>query len=1006
MKKKRRFYITIIILVIITMQILPDISISQAENLKTRKFMQVTNLPNPICNYNFNNSIGTALIVTRENDTLEGSNSGTLLSVNSEKNAIYKDGISGKGIYLDGTYGLRIFPEINGSDYSISLWVKPESMQTYSPFICAGEQFLTEQESSIEITKDDTASPVVISSSPSGGYFAGKEQAITDNIWNYICVTVSDNNVKIYVNGKLKSEGTTVENMIFDNTEWYLGIDPYNPLLRGSVDNLAFYNSCLSAEIISQIYTKEKSDSTGSSVNGIALNKNTVVLNSYGDTDFLYANVQPDNAQNQNVKWYSSNKKVATVENGVIYAWKNGSAVITATTEDGNFEAQCNVTVQDIIDLEGITLSETNLFLQEDKSSATLTVITNPPGTYIPKVIWKTSDKNVATVDQLGNVKAVANGKAIITAESDDKNFSASCQVTVEGLSKNISIESVKFTEDSIELTNKNNTHKLVTVISPANAANQQCTYYSEDEDVAIVDDTGKVTAVGNGRTNICVIASEGRFEALCKVKVTGFTDTKATALKLDHNYLEVAQGGTGYLYVEAEPVTCTQDIYWSSSDSKIADVVADEFGTSAEIIVYADAIMGSTVVITASTEDGVSAECFVAVTEYAVQKLSLEKSDVCLLPGESFNADAVVKPERASSTDLIWMSNNEDVATVDDNGTVTVQEDAEAGESARITSMTFTRQKRASCIVKVKAKKILIKKLSAKKKSFTLYPGNKAKFSVDYSPSNATENKIIYQSQNPKIVQIDKHGNISVPSDYKGIAEVKVTAKSKNGKKVTGIVKVKQKEIKIKRLSMSRSTMSVYGGRNTTLYVNYKPTNATKANVSWKSSNPKIVRVIGNGRRASIQTRNNFSKGNATITAKDSNGAMASCMVSVYPKPVAPKPSTTGTNSTSVSQPSVNQNTTTEKAPSKVEVTGLSFGRQSYIILKPGSSKSLTSLLSITPSNAEYTLHWSSNSRYVSVTSPQGVASVAAKAAKGVSGTILVKSNNGKSATIKITVQ
>lgn len=992
MKKKRKFYIFIMVLLLVAMQILPNENISRA-----------VSLPEPVYSYNFNNSIGTALLMTRENDTLEGSNSGTLPSINKEKTVIYNDGISGKGIYLDGTYGLRTFPQIDGGNYSVSLWVKPESMGSYSPIICVGEKFLTEQESSFTLTKDDTTSPVVISTSPSGGYFAGKGQGITDNTWNHVCITVSANNVKIYVNGNLQSEGMVLENMISGNTEWYLGIDPYNTLFRGSIDNLAFYNSCLSAEIISQLYTKEKSDSAGGRVNGITLDKNTVTLNSYGSTASLCANVQPSNAENQNVKWSSSNEKVATVENGVVYAWKNGSAVITATTEDGNFKSQCNVTVSGVIELQEIELSETNLLLQGDGSSALLTVTSKPSGAYIPEVIWKTSDANIVTVDESGNVTAVANGQAVVTAESEDKKFSASCQVTVEGLSKNVSVESVKFTEDSIELTNKNNTHTLVTVITPASAANQQCTYYSEDEDVATVDDKGQVTAVGNGRTNICVLSSDGRFEGICKVKVTGFVDTKATSLKLDHDYLEIAQGGTGYLYVEAEPVTSTQDLYWSSSNTKIADVVADEFGTSAEIIVYADAVMGSTALITVSTEDGVSAECFIAVTEYAVKQLSMEKSDVCLLPGESFNVDAVVKPERAASTDLIWTSDNEDVATVDDEGTVKIQKDAQAGERARITSMTFTRQKRASCIVTVKEKKVPIKKLSAKKKNFSLYPGNKAKFSVSYSPSNATENKITYESQNPKIVKIDKHGNISVPSDYKGEAEVKVTAKSKNGKKITGIVKVKQKEIKIRRLSMSRSSMSVYGGGNTTLYLKYKPSNATKANVSWRSSNPRVVRVTGNGKYASIQARNSSSNGRATITAKDSNGAMASCMVSVYPKPAAPKPSNTGTSYTP-SQPSGNQSTTTDKTPSKVELKSISFGRQSYITLKAGGSKNLRSLLSITPSNAEYTLSWSSQSGYIPVTQ-SGVVSVAQKTAKGTEAVILVKSNNGRTAQIRIKV-
>lgn len=992
MKKKRKFYVVIIALFFIAVQILPGGNTSQA-----------VSLPEPDCSYNFNNSVGTALLVTKKNDTLEGSNSGTLPSADKEKTAVYSEGISGKGIYLDGTYGLKIFPQIDGSQYSVSIWVKPELMEAYSPIICAGEKFFTEYESNFSLTKDDTTSPVIISTSPSNGYFAGKGRGITDNAWNYVCMTVSGEKVTIYVNGNLQSDGMILENMVSNNTEWYLGIDPYNTLFRGSVDNLNFYNSCLSEEVVSQIYTKEKNDSAKANVNGITLNKSEITLNGYGNTASLYANIQPNNAENQNVQWISSNDKVATVENGVVYAWKNGSAEITAITEDGNFEAQCSVTVEGVIELEGIELSETTLLLQGDGSSALLTVASKPLGAYIPEVVWNTSDENVVSVNELGNVTAVANGKATVTAESKDKKFLASCQVTVEGLSKNVSIESVNFTEDSIELTDKNNTHTLVTVITPANAANKQCTYYSEDEDVAVVDDKGKVTAVGNGRTNICVVSSDGRFEALCKVKVAGFADTKATSLKLDHNYLEIAQGGNGYLYVKAEPVTSTQDLYWSSSNTKIVDVVADEFGTSAELIVYADAVMGSTALITVSTEDGVSAECFVVVTEYAVKKLSLNKSDVFLLPGESFNVDTTIEPEKAASAYLIWKSDNEEVATVDDEGVITVQKNATIGDSAKITSMTLSGQKKASCVVTVKEKKVPIKKLSAKKKNFALYSGDKAKFSVTYNPANATEHNITYKSQNPKIVNIDKIGNIFIPSDYKGIAEVKVTAKTKSGKKAVGVVKVKQKEIKIKRISMSRSYIDVCGGGNSTLYVNYRPFNATKANVAWKSSNPEIVRVIGNGKSASIYARNNYAKGSATITARDSNGAMANCKVSVYPKPVVQKTDTTVSSTTS--QPSGNQSTVSDSTPSTVTLTGISFGRQSYIPLKAGESKNLRSLLSIIPSNAECSLRWQSQSRYIFVTQ-QGFVTASAKTPKRLESVIVVTANKEKKSLIRIVIQ
>ena len=75
----------------------------------------------------------------------------------------------------------------------------------------------------------------------------------------------------------------------------------------------------------------------------------SVVLNTYkkgikvGNTLKLSATVLPIIC-NQSVTWKSSNKKVATVKNGIVTAKKAGTAVITATTKNGK-TVKCKVTV-------------------------------------------------------------------------------------------------------------------------------------------------------------------------------------------------------------------------------------------------------------------------------------------------------------------------------------------------------------------------------------------------------------------------------------------------------------------------------------------------------------------------------------------------------------------------------------------------------------------------------------------------------------------------------------
>jgi len=79
-------------------------------------------------------------------------------------------------------------------------------------------------------------------------------------------------------------------------------------------------------------------------VTGVTLNRTAATI-APGETLTLTATVQPEKAANKNVRWSSSDSQVASVNNGVVTAVKEGTATITVTTEDGNKTAKCFITV-------------------------------------------------------------------------------------------------------------------------------------------------------------------------------------------------------------------------------------------------------------------------------------------------------------------------------------------------------------------------------------------------------------------------------------------------------------------------------------------------------------------------------------------------------------------------------------------------------------------------------------------------------------------------------------
>lgn len=142
----------------------------------------------------------------------------------------------------------------------------------------------------------------------------------------------------------------------------------------------------------------------------------------------LEAVVQPEDATHVEIEFTSSNEDVATVNSdGEINAVDAGETTITASIKETDLTAECVVTV--VPDLESIELSDTSLKLKKN-GTAQLTATANPDGASIDGIAFTSDAPDVATVDEEGNVTAIADGKATITASVGD--VSAECVVTVD----------------------------------------------------------------------------------------------------------------------------------------------------------------------------------------------------------------------------------------------------------------------------------------------------------------------------------------------------------------------------------------------------------------------------------------------------------------------------------------------------------------------------------------------------------------------------------------------
>ncbi|MGL4624354.1 MAG: Ig-like domain-containing protein [Culicoidibacterales bacterium] len=152
------------------------------------------------------------------------------------------------------------------------------------------------------------------------------------------------------------------------------------------------------------------------------------------------ARIKPFNATTKNLVYTSSDETIATVNNdGEVIAHKTGAVVITATTVDGGFSDQANITVVGV-PAENMYITKTETMLTVGLTEQLHTEFT-PENATNKNIIWQTSDESVATVSAVGEITATGLGTAIITGIAEDGGAVSTMTVNV--------VEEIDYTIDT-----------------------------------------------------------------------------------------------------------------------------------------------------------------------------------------------------------------------------------------------------------------------------------------------------------------------------------------------------------------------------------------------------------------------------------------------------------------------------------------------------------------------------------------------------------------------------
>ena len=263
-----------------------------------------------------------------------------------------------------------------------------------------------------------------------------------------------------------------------------------------------------------------------SPVVGITLDQTEVVLG-VGETLQLVATIDPADANLQDVSWGCSDLSVVNVDNtGALLGLKTGTVEVTVTTIDGNLTATCTVTV--INAATEITFDAEGGDLELGKMMQLIPILT-PEDADPPVLTWVSSDPTIATVDEYGNVTALALGETVITATATN-GVTATYNLRVVELE--IKIE--KIVMDEILSVKVASTFNIGISLLPNNCT-EGYVITSLDPTMIRVNSDGSLTPLKAGATTVVVSSKSCSVSASCVVSVDALTDAEREALSQEY---------------------------------------------------------------------------------------------------------------------------------------------------------------------------------------------------------------------------------------------------------------------------------------------------------------------------------------------------------------------------------------------------------------------------------------------------------------------------------------
>jgi len=224
---------------------------------------------------------------------------------------------------------------------------------------------------------------------------------------------------------------------------------------------------------------------------------------------------------------------------------------------------------------------------------------------------------------------------------------------------------------------------------------------------------------------------------------------------------------------------------------------------------------------------------------EIRVEGIELSMDYLVIGERETTTLEAFISPVNATNLAFVWTSSDENIVTVDQDGTVRALREGYATISATTEDGGFI----ATVDVTVLFVPIPVQSVSLSHSNADIIIGDSLQVSTFVSPTNATERRVTWSSSNPAVATVDQNGFVQSHS----VGTVQITATTvQGGHRATSFVTVQP--ISVLGITVLPSEVMLTAGQSTQLNATVSPESATNPGLSWHSSDNNIATVDSNG--------------------------------------------------------------------------------------------------------------------------------------------------------------